>query len=102
MFETLHIRKGLKYYMSEKTATTFGDYLMDLTGQNFSKIILHSQPRNFEETEWLGMTIATRLRPGGTVTHMEPLPSIGVKELKTHITKRPRRAKIRNTKSDGY
>lgn len=98
MFETLHIRKGLKYFMSEKTANTFGDYFMDLTGQDFSKIVLHSQPETYDEEEWLKMIIQMRLRLGGVVRNMEPLPSLGVKEKKTAITKRPRRAKQRNVK----
>ena len=98
MFETLHIRQGLKHFMSEKTGQIFGSYLMPLMGCDFSQIILYSQPRSELEDEWLEMTIKTRLRPGGVVEVRDTDIWAGTRMLKTHITKRPRRAKIRNTK----
>ena len=71
MFETLHIRKGLKHYMSEKVGHIFGSYLMPLMGCDFSKIILYTEPENSGEEEWLEMIVAVRLRPGGVVIRQE-------------------------------
>lgn len=98
MFETLHIRKGLKFHMSERVGHIFGSYLMPLMGCDFSQIILYSQPRSELEEEWLEMTIKTRLRPEGVVEIRESNAWAGTRMMKTHITKRPRRAKIRNKK----
>ncbi len=69
MDKVLHIKEGLKYFMSQKVGHTFSPYGWDLTGQSFNKIVVHTPPESANELKWLDRVLATRLAFNGVIKY---------------------------------
>ncbi len=70
----LHIKEGLKYFVSLKVGHTFTPYCCVLTGHSFSKIVVHTPPQSANELKWLDSVLAQRLQLDGEIIYHCEVP----------------------------
>lgn len=68
MKRILHIKKDVKFFISDEVGHTFTPYGLAMVG-GYDKIVVHTAPETSDHKKWLDSIIAQRLNPKGLVVY---------------------------------